>query len=56
MEDKKKKSAIQVEIIPERGMTDAEVETVASLLVRWWVRECENKDRCDAAKNGHNKK
>ncbi len=37
----KEKAAIRIEIKEARVMTDAEVESVASLLFTWWKRDYE---------------
>jgi len=37
----KTKKEISIEIEEKRAMADAEVETLATLLFRWWKRELE---------------
>jgi hypothetical protein len=44
------KTEIQVEVKEERDMTEAEVESVASLLFTWWKREYE--ERSDNEQSG----
>jgi len=38
------KKEIKVEIVEERQMSDAEVETFASLLFQWWKRDFEKQE------------
>lgn len=38
---------IVIEVQEDREMTNAEVETVASLLFRWWKKEFETEHRED---------
>ena len=35
------KKGLQTNVAEERWMTDAEVETTASLLARWWIKDFE---------------
>ena len=34
---------MEIKVVEVRNMTEAEVETVASLLFQWWRREFESK-------------
>jgi hypothetical protein len=38
-----KRNSLTLEIIKERTMTDAEIETIASILFAWWKRDFESK-------------
>ena len=41
LETDERRSKVSLEMVEQREMTDAEVETVVSLLFTWWKREFE---------------
>ena len=38
-----KKSEVQIEVVEDRELSSDEIDAIASLLARWWIRDFEER-------------